>query len=85
LIDDKGLIDTMKYVILAWSKDWELIKDVEPTEYDKNAYNDAYFVTGGDDKLLLFNTDQDALVFARKYQFFKIINFYEYMSRVELE
>ncbi len=35
----------MKCVILAWSKDWALIKDVEPLEYAKNVYSDAYFVT----------------------------------------
>lgn len=76
----------MKYVILAWSKDWALIKDVQQLEYDKSAYKDAYFVTGDNGKLKLFDTDQDALTFARKEcEYFKIIDFHTYMARVELE
>lgn len=75
----------MKYVILAWSKDWALIKDVEPLEYIRDAYNDAYFITDGNGKLVLFDTDQDALVFARREcKYFKIIDFHTYMARVEL-
>jgi len=75
----------MKYVILAWSKDWALIKDIDPSEYIKSAYSDAYFITGDNGKLRLFDADQDALVFARREcEYFKIIDFHAYMARVEL-
>jgi len=75
----------MKYVILAWSKDWALIKDVEPLEYIKSAYSDAYFITYDNGKLRLFDTDQGALVYARREcEYFKIIDFHTYMAMVEL-
>lgn len=75
----------MKCVILAWSKDWALIKDVEPLEYAKNAYSDAYFVTDDNGKLRLFSTYQEALVYARREcEYFKIIDFHTYMAGVEL-
>ena len=74
----------MKYIVLAWSKDWAYIRSQYPEmrrdkNYNDDEYNDAYILTDENGKLKLFNSICVAeMVAQEECKYLNVVDFHDY-------